>query len=371
MYRLPIVLLCLIGVSLNAAQTQLQIAVVANKGPRVDYAQALLEGELQQSGQFALVEREKVAATIEELSFQQSGVTDQSNAVAIGQHLNVHKIFYAQTHRVGGKLALTVQIVDVETNQVQRTISENLGTTQQQIAAGVSRLARQLITAAALFAPAEMVAIPAGRFKMGSEIGLPDEKPVHLVALSAYEIDRYEVTRLAYESYLVAEGRKKKADLRHPQLPVVNVSWNDADAYCRSRGARLPTEAEWEYAARGPIGGTYPWGDTPPNPALARFGGQERKPLKIGSLPRGASPFGVHELAGNVAEWVWDWWQPGYYEHSPPKDPQGPADGDYRVARGGSWNQPPDELRTSARLYHNPYKGAGHIGFRCAKSAGF
>ncbi|MCH2658860.1 SUMF1/EgtB/PvdO family nonheme iron enzyme [bacterium] len=371
MYRLPIVLLCLIGVSLNAAQTQLQIAVVANKGPRVDYAQALLEGELQQSGQFALVEREKVAATIEELSFQQSGVTDQSNAVAIGQHLNVHKIFYAQTHRVGGKLALTVQIVDVETNQVQRTISENLGTTQQQIAAGVSRLARQLITAAALFAPAEMVAIPAGRFKMGSEIGLPDEKPVHLVALSAYEIDRYEVTRLAYESYLVAEGRKKKADLRHPQLPVVNVSWNDADAYCRSRGARLPTEAEWEYAARGPIGGPYPWGDTPPNPALARFGGQERKPLKIGSLPRGASPFGVHDLAGNVAEWVWDWWQPGYYEHSPPKDPQGPADGDYRVARGGSWNQPPDELRTRARLYHNPYKGAGHIGFRCAKSAGF
>ena len=369
MHWTPILLLLLIGVSSIFAQTQLQIAVVANKGPRVDYAQALLEDELQQSGQFALVEREKVAETIKELSFQQSGVTDQSNAVAIGQNLNVHKIFHAQTHRVGGKLALTVQIVDVETNQVQRTTTESLGTTQDQIAAGVGRLARQLITAAALLLPAEMVSIPAGRFEMGSEIGLPDEKPVHLVALSAYEIDRYEVTRLAYESYLVAEGRKKKADLHHPQLPVVNVSWKDADAYCRSRGSRLPTEAEWEYAARNPIGGNYPWGKAAPNPSLAHYGGQERKPLRIGSFPRGASPFGVHDLAGNVAEWVSDWWQPDYYEQSPPNDPQGPADGDYRVLRGGSWNQPPDDLRTSARLYHNPYKGAGHIGFRCARSA--
>ena len=100
------------------------------------YVRTLLEIELTRSGRFRLAERARVAVVLEELSFQQSGVTDQSNAVAIGQHLNVHKIFYAQTHRVSGKLALTVQIVDVETNQVQRTISENLGTTQQQIAAG-------------------------------------------------------------------------------------------------------------------------------------------------------------------------------------------------------------------------------------------
>ena len=93
--------------------------------------------------------------------------------------------------------------------------------------------------------------------------------------------------------------------------------------------------------------------------------------MKIGSLPQGATLEGVHDLAGNVAEWVQDWWHPSYYGESPPADPQGPADGDYRVARGGSWNQPADELRSSARLYHNPDKGAGHIGFRCAQSAGF
>ena len=146
----------------------MQIAVVADKGPRTDYAQALLEAELQRSGQFALVERERIAETIKELSFQQSGVTDQSNAVAIGRHLNVHKIFFAQTHRVGGQYALTVKIVDIETNQVQRTESENLGTSQQDMQTGVRRLASRLIATSALLAPIEMISIPAGRFKMGA-----------------------------------------------------------------------------------------------------------------------------------------------------------------------------------------------------------
>lgn len=364
-------LLLLLGTTILSAQTQLQIAVVADRGPQADYAQALLETELQQSGQFALVESEKIAETIKELAFQQSGVTDQANAVAIGKHLNVHKIFYAQTHRVGGKYAMTVKVVDVETNQVQRTESENLGTTQQEIQAGVRRLARRLIATSALLAPTDMVFIPSGRFKMGSDIGLLDEKPVHLVSISGFELDRYEVTRITYESYLVAQNRKKQADLRDPQLPAVDVNWADAAAYCRTRGARLPTEAEWEYAARGPNGRTYPWGETRPSASFARFGGQERKALKVGTLPQGATLEGVHDLAGNVAEWVQDWWHPGYYAQSPPNDPPGPADGDYRSARGGSWNQPPDELRSSARLYHNPDKGAGHIGFRCAKSAGF
>lgn len=371
MQRISILLLSLIGVSSLWAQTQLQIAVVASDGPRVDYAQALLEAELQQSGQFALVEREKIAETIKELSFQQSGVTNQANAVEIGRHLNVHKIFFAQTHRVGGQYALTVKVVDVETNQVQRTENENLGTSQQQIQLGVRRLARRLIATSALLTPADMIPIPAGRFTMGTEHGLPDEKPAHQVSISGFEIDRYEVTRIAFESFLVSQNRKKQADLRDPNLPAVDVSWTDAAAYCRSRGARLPTEAEWEYAARGPNGRTYPWGETRPNALLARFGGQERQALKVGSLPQGATLDGVHDLAGNVAEWVQDWWHPGYYAQSPSNDPQGPADGDYRVARGGSWNQPPDELRASARLYHNADKGAGHIGFRCAKSAGF
>ena len=364
-------LLALLSAMPLCAINQMQIAVVADKGPQADYAQALLEAELQQSGQFALVEREKITETIKELSFQQSGVTDQTNAVAIGRHLNVHKIFFAQTHRVGGQHALTVKVVDIATNQVQRTESENLGTSQQTMQAGVRRLARRLIATSTLLAPPETVTIAAGRFTMGAEHGLPDERPVHLVSIASFEIDRYEVTHIAFESFLVGQGRKKKVDMRDANLPAVNVNWTDASAYCRSRGARLPTEAEWEYAARGPIGRSYPWGETRPNASLARFGGQERKALTIGSLPQGATPEGVHDLAGNVAEWVQDWWHPNYYAKSPSADPTGPTEGDYRVARGGSWNQPPDELRASARLYHNPEKGAGHIGFRCAKSAEF
>ena len=371
MHYLLTSLMILLPAAILYAQSPLQIAVVATEGPRVDYAQALLETELQKSGSFSLVEREKVGEIIKELSFQHSGVTETEKATEIGRQLNVQKLFFAQTHRVGGKYALTVKIIDVETNQVQRTETENFGTDPQEIQVGIRRLARRLIATSTLLLPEEMVLIPTGRFRMGSNHGLPDESPVHQISISRFAIDRYEVTRIAYENFLVAQGRKATADLRTPNLPAVDVSWTDAMAYCRSRSMRLPTEAEWEYAARGPNGRTYPWGNSQPNASLARFGGQGRTPLKIGSLPQGATLEGVHDLAGNVAEWVQDWWHPTYYGQSPANDPQGPAEGDYRVTRGGSWNQPPDELRSSARSYQNPDKGAGHIGFRCAQSAEF
>ena len=148
---------------------------------------------------------------------------------------------------------------------------------------------------------------------------------------------------------------------------MIWVTWNDATAYAEWAGKRLPTEAEWEYAARGSKQRAFPWGDHSPSPTRARFA--ERTPLPVQTKLEGATPEGVEHLGGNVAEWVQDWWDPTYYSASPTHNPRGPNTGDFRVVRGGSWNQPAYELRSSARYYHNPLKGAGHIGFRCAQAA--
>ncbi len=349
------------------AQSPTPIAVIADKGPHSDHVQTLVEEELQKSGRFTLIERERVADVLKEISFQQSGVTAQNQAAEIGHHLNVKQLVFLQMHRVGSDYHLSLKVVDVATNKILLVDTQNLGSQTGEIEVGTRRMARRLIARAGLFKAPEMVRINAGQFSMGAKNGLPDESPVHTVQLSGFSIDRYEISRIAFEEWLVAQGRKAQADLRNPDLPATNISWEDAAAYCAGRGARLPTEAEWEYAARGTENRPYPWGTDLPTPRRARFGGQERAPLPVRHLLQGTTPEGVYHLAGNVAEWVQDWWHPNYYSESSPQNPQGPEVGDYRGVRGGSWNQPADELRASARAYHNPYKGAGHIGFRCAR----
>ncbi len=352
------------------AQAPLHVAVIADKGPHADYVQTVVEEQLQKSSRFTLVERERVADILKEISFQQTGITAQDQAVEIGNQLNVKQLVFLQTYRVGSSYELSLKVVDVSTNKVLRVDTQSLGRKKEEIQTGAMRIARRLIARAGIFSPPEMVAIKAGRFSMGSKNGLPDESPVHAVQLKAFHIDRYEISHIALEEFLVAQGRKKRADLRDPDLAATDVSWQDASAYCGARGARLPTEAEWEYAARGSTNRTYPWGEQQPTPAHARFGGQQREPLPVRHRLQGATlPEKVHHLAGNVAEWVQDWWHPGYYGKSPAQNPTGPETGDYRVVRGGSWNQPADELRASARSYHNPDKGAGYIGFRCARDA--
>lgn len=265
----------------------------------------------------------------------------------------------------------------------------------------------------------DMVLIPAGEFLMGSpegSDGFPDERPQRKVLLSAFWIDRYEVTNAAYERFVRSTGHRAPAN-PNPAVtlweenapvsgiadhPVVNVSWEDAVAYCQWAGKRLPTEAEWEKAARGPTGRRYPWGDewelSKANSAsfwagrtiefesgaewhafwvqgegnrIAKERGVKGEvlTLPVGSFPEGISPYGLFDMAGNSSEWVEDWYDPNYYRSAPLSDPHGPATGAVKAMRGGSWLKPALSLRTSDRDFGPMQSRPSGAGFRCARDA--
>jgi len=220
---------------------------------------------------------------------------------------------------------------------------------------------------------AELIEIPAGEFPMGSEEYDEDEKPVHKVKLRAFRLSRTEVTNEKYGEFLAATGHReplywKEERFNQPKQPVVGVDWHDALAYCRWANGRLPTEAEWEYAARGPEGRLYPWGKDRPGAEhvvmedLVSVG----KAAEVGTRPKGASPFGALDMAGNVWEWCADWYEWDYYTRSPAENPSGPDQGRQRVLRGGSWGLPSD-VRSALRVPELPTFRAPYVGFRYAQ----
>lgn len=232
---------------------------------------------------------------------------------------------------------------------------------------------------------APMLLVPAGEFLMGSNDGGSDEKPVHRVFLDAFYMDQYEVTTERYALFLQATGRKQpfrwdEVSLgSHGDRPVIGVDWHDADAYCRWAGKRLPTEAEWEKAARGTDGRKYPWGNEEPTSRHANFnrscGGlfSSCKPysdvlVSVGSYEDGKSPYGIYDMAGNVWEWTADWYDSNYYQSSPSRNPTGPSSGEYRVLRGGSWPHIPPGVRSATRYDYSLAKRYGGNGIRCAKT---
>ena len=227
-----------------------------------------------------------------------------------------------------------------------------------------------------------MVSIPAGLFTRGTIAGGFDEQPVKRGRLDGYGIDQYEVRNHHYAAFVAATNHRKAgppsryaknmARMRGANQPVVYVSWNDADAYCRWKGKRLPTEAEWEKAMRGGDKRLWPWGNEvdplATNWAVARDGYDVTAP--VGSFPRDVSPFGVADGAGNVIEWVADWYGEDVYGTPADRNPKGPEFGTYKGLRGGAYTTSGTDVRVTSRSKMVPDFRDETIGFRCAVSGG-
>jgi formylglycine-generating enzyme len=228
----------------------------------------------------------------------------------------------------------------------------------------------------------EMVTIAAGPFTAGTNSGGFDEGPEHLVYLDTFMIDRYEITNAQYLSFVTATNHrypgppsryaKNMAKMRGSTQPVVYVSWDDANAYCAWKGLRLPTEAEWEKAMRGTDGRLWPWGGSSDvsgaNWARVDDGFDVTAP--VGAFQRDMSPFGVADGAGNVIEWVADWYGEDTYRNAHERNPTGPEYGTFKVLRGGGYASTGSDIRITSRSKMVPDFRDETIGFRCASSGG-
>jgi formylglycine-generating enzyme required for sulfatase activity len=230
-----------------------------------------------------------------------------------------------------------------------------------------------------------MVQIAGGEFARGRTHGLPDDnlkwwpellqddRPVRTVFVDAFEIDAREVLVDDYAKFVKGTGHrapynwpKGKAPADRAGYAVNAVAWNDASAYCAWAGKRLPTEAEWERAARGNAAGAkYPWGDREPTKKDACYDTSFAGPCKSGMFP--PNEFGLFDMAGGVWEWTADWYQRDYYATAADRNPKGPGEGQYRVIRGGSWADVAKFLTVAFRGWARPLERSPNIGFRCAK----
>jgi len=206
-----------------------------------------------------------------------------------------------------------------------------------------------------------MVRIPAGEFRMGSRAGRPDEHPVHSVLLGEFYIDKFEVTQLQYQ-WVMGVNPSYFRDCSH--CPVEKVTFAEALEFCRRMNKTLPTEAQWEKAARGGTGGPFYWGDDFPENFAWGGNNSGQKTHSVGQ--KEPNVYGLYDVSGNVWEWVMDWYAPDYYRTSPKKNPTGPQTGSQKVVRGGSWGSVPQFLRHSQRDHNEPESRFITGGFRCA-----
>jgi eukaryotic-like serine/threonine-protein kinase len=236
-----------------------------------------------------------------------------------------------------------------------------------------------------------MLFVPAGKYEMGYADGNSAEQPVHTVYVDAFWIDQTEVTNEKYilcvdagvcthpEQGAHLEIRDSSVSREfyygnpeYGNYPAIYVNYSQAQEYCAWAGRRLATEAEWEKAARGTDGRIYPWGNEAPNDTLLNYDGNIGDTSEAGAYPEGASPYGAYDMAGNVWEWVQDWYDPEYYQNSPKDNPTGPETGEFFTMRGGSWRKSERPVRVTYRHWYIPplvgniVVSHNYDGFRCA-----
>ncbi|MCU0606466.1 MAG: SUMF1/EgtB/PvdO family nonheme iron enzyme [Candidatus Edwardsbacteria bacterium] len=377
-----------------------------------------LLNELVNNGAYKVVERSKRDEILKEQGFQQTGACDQGRClVEAGQLLGVQKMVGGTIGRLGAVYAVELRIMDVKTGEIDRAFSRKykgdvskLLDAMQEAAADFSGSGPGSATGTTLHEPSAgtpavsgpprsavnglgyrevvnekdgsvLIEIPAGKFLMGSDSGSTSQQPAHLVHLNKYAIGRHEVTVGQYKRFCKAVRRDfpdQPPWNNEDDQPVVNVNWSDAQRYCAWAGLRLPTEAEWEKAARGTDGRKYPWGDrwigVNCNHGIDSWIAFEdtsdgfRFTAPVAEYPDGASPYGCLNMAGNVYEWCGDWFDDSYYRSSPDRNPMGPSQPtDRRVCRGGSYYCNPEYCSSILRSADKPGVAGKGVGFRVAQ----
>jgi len=368
--------------------------------------------ELVKIKKYTVIDRANRDKILGELGFQQTACLNDSCTVEVGRMLGVGKIVVGSIDKIGETYMVNLQLINVETAAIENMSRstckkcelDNLIETVASVARKLMGEEAQPVTPVAPPpAPAspsptsppsvsrysDMALVPAGEFMMGCnpdvDTGCPiDEKPYHKVYLDAFYIDKYEATVNQYTT-CVQEGKCSKpktiglmgdcnwGDPQRGQHPMNCIGWEQAKVFCEWAGKRLPTEAEWEKAARGTDGRIYPWGNDTPNCSLAIMddggpGCRQKSTWPVGSKPNGVSPYGVFDMAGNVWEWTADSYQADYYLYSPAQNPKGPPENKLKVLRGGGWPYKAYDLRVTRRHWSKQDEGSTRRGVRCVKA---
>ena len=363
--------------------------------------------------EFEVVERQLLDQVLKELALGETALIPDEEAKKIGKMLGVDAILTGTITDAGDVVYINARLIGTETGKifaVARTKLKKDARIKKLLQTVPAKEMHEPTTPTKTTTPPpettpvreessrpsdideelddsnNMALVPTGEFWMGTYYGyqecnrvqkkckkewFDDEKPLHKVYLEAYYIDKNEVTNQNYKECVNAGActpNSFHAGFTDAKQPVVGVTWYQADTYCKWKGKRLPTEAEWEKAARGTDKRLFPWGGKV-NCRLANYSycGRNRT-VEINFFKSAKSPYGVMDMCGNAREWVGDWYDSDYYSKNPSYNPQGPSNGKYKVLRGGAYNNPPAFIRTSARTKRVPDGEWDTTGFRCAKT---
>lgn len=318
---------------------------------------------------------------------------DQSCQIELGKELAANKTLATSIMRIGKTCVVSARLYDLKTQATDLTAKAKGACSDAALMESLDVVARKIRGEDKKVDLANMVHVPGGEFLMGCDpkkgkACRADEVPQRKIHLDGFFVDKTEVTVAAYRKCVEAGACSDKgltkpvvhgfdAAVMEPlcnwgkkgreDYPINNVTWFQAEAYCKWAGKRLPTAAEFEKASRGPDGRKYPWGGDKPTCKLAVFGTGcgKAKTWKVGSLPKGASPYCALDMSGNVQEWVADWYIEGYYAKAPARNPQGPEASDSKTLRGGDFSGDDGTLRSAARLKMPPTARIPGVGFRC------